>query len=336
MLKIENQSEEVIVQSLQDKNECKLITHIHFAPTVNPKINLGKIIKILNTKCPNIERSDLYASQFTEENIATFISNRNNLTQFNISTPIGDACLTYLSLTCKLTHLSLLDDYLITDEGLIQILSDNPQLTVLNLRGCSKLNGSFLKYVSKDIIDLRINNTNIDNNQFKKYLPKFTKLTDLRVGNVDDLLLATIAATCKNLQVLDIQSSPQISDLWVGMVVSQSQNLIRLNLAYCQNITGQFLKNNITHPKLAELWLTGIQKLNIKLLTKFITNAPTKIKILHVSGIQSINDSFLEIIPLDELNFLYCQNTTISVTGTEKFLQKILSEKRTNQVKFFY
>lgn len=336
MLKIENQAEDVIVQSLQDKNECKLITHIHFAPTVSTKINLSKIIKIINNKCPNIERADLYASHFTEENIANFVSNRNNLTQLHLSTPIGDACMTYISLTCKLTALSLLDDYVISDDGLIQILENNPQLTYLNLRGCSKLKGTFLKHVSKDIVDLRINNTNIDNNLFKKNLPRFTKLTDLRVGNVDDILMATIAATCKNLQVLDIQSSPQISDLWVGMVVSQSQGLIRLNLANCQNITGQFLKTNISHPKLAELWLTGIQKLNIKFLSKFVQSSLTKIKILHVSGIQNINDSFLEILPLDELNFLYCQNTSISQAGVEKFQQKIVSQQKTLQVKFIY
>lgn len=139
---------------------------------------------------------------------------------------------------------------------------------------------------------------------------------------VDDIFLATISATCKELQVLDIQSSPQVTDMWVSMIVSQSKNLIRLNLAMCHNITGQFLRNNLAHPSLTELWLNGIQKLNIKLLGKFVTSCPSKIKILNVNNIPSVNDSFLEILPVEELNYLHCAGTFVTSEGIEKLKKK--------------
>ena len=183
MFKIENQSEEIIISSLQNKEKCKSITHIHFAPTVSPNVNLTKIINILNNKCPNIEIADLHAAHMTEENVASFVKNRSNLLHLHVACPISDACLTFISLTCKLTYLSLLDDYLVTDEGMENLLSNNPKLTALNLRGCSKLKGNFLKFLSKDVSELRITNTNIDSNLLKKYLPKFTKLVDLRISN---------------------------------------------------------------------------------------------------------------------------------------------------------
>jgi hypothetical protein len=189
MFKIENQSEEIIIASLQDKNQCKLITHIHFAPTVSPKVNLTKIINILNNRCTNIEKADLYAAHITEENVASFVKNRTNLNHLQLTCPISDACLTFISLTCKLNYLSLLDDYLVTDEGMETLLSNNPQLTQLNLRGCSRLNGNFLKFLSKDVTELRITNTNIDINLLKNYITKFTKLIDLRIGNGKNFFL---------------------------------------------------------------------------------------------------------------------------------------------------
>jgi len=273
----------------------------------------------------NLERTmiGVEAMQVIEE-----LTNLDSLSLRNCS-EIDDFCLRFLRPLTGLMELNVSKLYNITDEGVQHLLS-LPNLKILDLSYCTRLNGDWNLWFKLELIELRLADccSWATDSVLIGLAPFVPKLQTLKLENCVQLTSEGLKAlTPLKLINLDLSFCVGIIDEDLEFLAKIS-TLQELKLAFCSLITNEGLHHLTALTGLKKLVLdccrhvTSVGILSLSPLNKSLTS-------LEIAACHGITP---DAIPLISQNFSYLENLNLSWLGVTNEQFKTL-KKLKNLVK---
>ena len=132
----------------------------------------------------------------------------------------------------------------VTDDDVVRVTREHPNLQSLNLRGCSNITDTSVSEVARRCSNLQTLNlafcdriTDAALSEVARECSNLQSLNLMYCRNITDASVLEVARGCSNLQTLNLKACSNITDASVSEVARQCSNLQTLNLEDCENIT---------------------------------------------------------------------------------------------------
>ncbi len=116
-----------------------------------------------------------------------------------------------------------------TNTGLLTLTDNNPQLTYLDLDGCSQFSTKALENIGKcsQLQTLILPSTQLTDAVLIEITKKCTRLQNLQIGmtQITDAVLPQIIENCPDLQYLDLSDCNSLSEAAIAEIQNRRPNL---------------------------------------------------------------------------------------------------------------
>jgi phosphoglycerol transferase MdoB-like AlkP superfamily enzyme len=210
---------------------------------------------------------------------------------------------------------------MITDQELIQLAADNPQMEKLNLLDCLLITDAGVSAILSNCDHLEeLNLKGVTDVTFEIQAPR-ERLRTLHISEaaISDLSLETLVTGCPNLSVLSLMGK-HLTDR--GMqALSQCRHLVRLKILQAANISEEalvcVLRNN---PHLGHLVLQGCKNLSDRTLEALQAHPLELLWIFDAPQLTDEGISYLSSLPLRFLTLEGCPLLTDKTIASLKKL----------------
>eukprot|EP01087_Luapelamoeba_hula_P016366 TRINITY_DN5030_c0_g3_i2.p1 TRINITY_DN5030_c0_g3~~TRINITY_DN5030_c0_g3_i2.p1 ORF type:complete len:491 (+),score=33.38 TRINITY_DN5030_c0_g3_i2:136-1608(+) len=229
--------------------------------------------------CTNLQELDLHANEHLSVGaFRTILSRCSRLVSVDLNGCViapteqwgllGPVCSNLVTLNLAGTS--------IDDAGLKHILTSSSRLFRLNLRGCKNITDAGLTHVSAGLHSIDIFDcTQLTSSAIAIVASRCPKLYEIRLpSSVSDSSLIALSHSASNLRIIQMPSSPLVTDKGVRSILDGCLQLKTLNILQCRQITDDAFLGDIPLHNLSAIDLSRCTNITNRTLKSLASRCP--------------------------------------------------------------
>lgn len=234
---------------------------------------------------PSLWRNlNLAAFQISDEILVELCGRSASIETLNVcndgSGGVTDVGMAHIATQHTLRELSLQNCRQVTDASLVDVVTRCRRLRRVNMKNCRKVSDGFLSAMGAhcpDLVELNIMGCKKLTNRGLLGLSKLHKLVSLNLWGGADYTPSSIAHILvgnKQLAELELRFCKLVDDGMIEVLVNSCPEIVRLGMAYCENITDRSLHLLLRCEKLAWLNVRDCRHLTKEAMAIFVARRP--------------------------------------------------------------